>query len=87
MIAWTIVGLITGTVVAGVIGAGQDRPKLGILLALPTGILAGAAGGALLAVPGKFLTIAGAALLLLLGLVVRFLSKGGNAVGSDFRRS
>ena len=59
-----------------VIGAGQDRLLSSILITLPTGVFAGAASGALLAVPGKFLTIAaGSLLLLLFGAVVRSLSK------------
>ncbi|NQU21336.1 MAG: hypothetical protein HQ567_08645 [Candidatus Nealsonbacteria bacterium] len=72
----TVVGLIIGALTGTVIGAGQDRPGRSILLTLPTGVIAGAASGALLAVPGKFLTIAvGSLLLLLISLVVRSLSK------------
>ncbi len=70
--AGAIAGLFTGIVV----GATRPRPLLGVLLAVPVGVFAGAAAASFFTEPENvLLVVVGSVLLLLLGVVVRALSR------------
>ena len=65
-------GLLVGSFVGLVIGAGQLRPLPGVCLGTFVGMLAGTATGVLLAVPDKTLPIAiGSLVIVLFGAMVR----------------
>ena len=70
--AGAIAGLFTGIVVART----RPRPLLGVLLAVPVGVFAGAAAASFFTEPENvLLVVVGSVLLLLLGVVVRALSR------------
>ena len=70
--AGAIAGLFTGIVV----GATRPRPLLGVLLAVPVGVLSGALAASFFTEPENvLLVVVGSVLLILLGVVVRALSR------------
>lgn len=72
-LAWRgAAGALVGMFVGIGVGATRPRPILGVLLAVPIGVLAGALTGAVITDPENVLLVAiGSALLILLGVVVR----------------
>ena len=72
VVACVIGGVIVGTVVGFVVGLRQARRLHGLAVGTFTGLITGAAGGLLLAVPGKILPIAvGSLVIVLYAVIVR----------------